>query len=125
VTFLGVVPIGGKGSGRRPYKHLTRVGVSAPQATKNESPVDDPDGVLGEFNELAAETKADGSLSAYRSLHETARVCRSNGYDVRYNPLPLLIVLAGAMTDASLQRDRNSLRAEIMSVYQDMRDWRA
>lgn len=83
----------------------------------------DPDGVLAEFNEMARQAKAENTLDAYRSVHETAKVCHGNGYDVPWHSLPYLMLLSATVIDAG-KRERESLRKEISQVYQDMKDWR-
>jgi predicted transcriptional regulator len=84
----------------------------------------DPDGILAEFEELAKQAEAENTLAAYRRVHETAKICHGNGYDVRWHSLPYLMILSAAEQEASTARERNSLRAEAMMVYQDMREWR-
>jgi predicted transcriptional regulator len=85
----------------------------------------DPDGVLAEFNELARAALKENTLGAYRNVHATAKVCHANGYDVPWHSLPYLMLLSAACIEAVSQRDRNSLNAEILGVYQDMKDWRS
>jgi predicted transcriptional regulator len=85
----------------------------------------DLDGVFAEFNELARAALKENTLGAYRNVHETARVCHANGYDVRWHSLPYLVKLSAALIDARSAGDRNSLNAEILGVYQDMKDWRS
>jgi hypothetical protein len=83
----------------------------------------DPDGVFAEYGEVAKHAAGDNTLAAYRNVHETAKVCHANGYDVPWRCLPYLVALSAAEQEASTVGERNSLRAEIMMVYQDMREW--
>jgi predicted transcriptional regulator len=84
----------------------------------------DPDGIFAEYEELAKSALRDNTLAAYRHVHQTALVCHQNGYDVPWHSLPYLMALSAAEQEASTARERNSLRAETMMVYQDMREWR-
>lgn len=110
-----------------------RVGISRPMVQRildSSDPLavagleDDPDGVIAEFDEMSDAAAADGSLDAYRRLHEVALVCHANGYDVRWHPLRLLSALSAAELDATSQSVRRALNAEILKVYADMREWR-
>jgi predicted transcriptional regulator len=84
---------------------------------------EDDDGVIAEFEDMAKTAHAIGTLDAYRNVHSVAKVCHSNGYDVRWHSLPYLMALSAAEIDAG-KRERDSLRKEISEVYQDMKDWR-
>lgn len=116
--------MGGRGSGRKPYRHLTRVDDIPQRQPPLNGAVSDPEGVFGEFETLAAHALADNRLDAYRHVHEAAKVCHANGYDVRWHSLPYLVALSAALIDAKSARERNKLRAEVTSIYQDMKDWR-
>lgn len=83
---------------------------------------DDADEVFQQYDELYASAMADGSVSALSEVHKAAVACHENGYDVPFRSLPYLMALSAA--DPSTADERNSLRAEIMMVYQDMREWR-
>lgn len=116
--------MGGRGSGRKPYRHLTRVDdIPQRPAPLNEA-VSDPDGVFGDFEALAAQALADNRLDAYRHVHEAAKVCHANGYNVRWHSLPYVVALTAALIDAKSARERKKLKAEVVSVYRDMKDWR-
>lgn len=84
----------------------------------------DPDGVFAEYAELAKSAQRENTLAAYRHVHQTALVCHVNGYDVPWHSLPYLMVLSASEQEATSQRERNALNAEVMCVYQDMREWR-
>ena len=84
----------------------------------------DPDGVFAEFEELAKAAQRENTLAAYRHVHQTALVCHQNGYDVPWHSLPYLMLLSTADQDATSKRERDALNAEIVCVYQDMREWR-
>jgi hypothetical protein len=116
--------MGGNGSGRKPYKHLTRVGAPAPVNTPEIALVSDPDGVTAEFEQLAKAAQSENTLDAYRRVHETARVCHANGYAVPFHPLPYLTLLSAAEDAATSKRQRDALRKEVRQVYADMRAWR-
>lgn len=84
----------------------------------------DADDVFQQYDELYASAMADGSLEALKEVHTAAVACHKNGYDVPFRSLPYLMALAAAEQEASTAGERNSLRAETMMVYQDMREWR-
>ncbi len=101
--------------------------LSGPQPASHNMPdaPDDADEVFQQYDELYASAMADGSLKALSEVHKAAVACHQNDYDVPFRSLPYLMALSAAEQGASTAGERNSLRAEIMMVYQDMREWRA
>lgn len=80
----------------------------------------DDDGVFAEFEDLAKAAFADGSVDALRHVHEAARVCRINGYQVPWHALPLIMKLSEVAIEASAA-ERRKLRAEVKAIYADIK----
>jgi len=100
--------------------------LCGPQPASHSTPSapEDADEVFQQYDELYASAIADGSLTALSEVHTAALACHQNGYDVPFRSLPYVMALSVAEQEASTAGERNSLNAEIMMVYQDMREWR-
>jgi hypothetical protein len=83
---------------------------------------DDFDDVQAEFNQMVEQARASDTVDGWRHLHEVASTCYTNGYRVRYNPLPLLMALSACQAVQVSQPVWQQYSKEIRAVYQWMRD---
>lgn len=102
---------------------LSTSGSSAVTGSDDDSP-DDLGEVQSELNAMVESARSNGGLDVFRSVHEAARVCYTNGYGVKYNPLWFLMKLHELQAATGTNEQWWQYHLEIKSVYQDMRDWR-
>jgi IS30 family transposase len=83
---------------------------------------DDFSDVQAEFDGMAEQARATNTVDGWRQLHDVAATCYTNGYRIKYNPLPLLMALSAAQAVHVSQPVWQRYHEEISQVYQWMRD---
>lgn len=95
--------------------------VSAVPSVPADAPADFGE-VEDEFDGMVEAARVADSADSWRHVHEVAKTCYSNGYRVRYNPLPLLMKLSEVRSGDVPEDVWQAYSREIKAVYDWMRE---